>query len=319
VEIFAVGDVSAVAGPVHREGPSDLEALTPRRSGRIRIEPGPGAGTAVLTWHGEGEDPGPARTDALRVAARVAQKVFPAADVTLVSPTPFEDAGQLTADGFREVAPGRLTRPAGPFPLRRDKADDADGVYADPLSTPWNFVPAETAAYTALASQTPRRVLDLGCGHGKNTRLLHRYGHEVTGVDVSPLAIERCHRYLPELEFRVASADDLPFPDAHFDAVVDIGCLHYLDDATRARAVAELARVLRPGGTLHSRIFRPRPAAWLAAQPFTTERFGLTDAQVHALFADRFSVEAHREDPDMHYLRCTLHTIDATTGKAVPA
>ncbi|WP_067497400.1 class I SAM-dependent methyltransferase [Actinoplanes sp. TFC3] len=299
-EIFAVGDASAVAGIVHPDRPSELEVLTPQRTGIVVVTPAGDGSVVELTWHGDaGTDPDAAQLDGLRVAARAAQKVFPQAPLTVRA-----QAADLTADGFTIVAPGVLTRPAGPFPLRTDKADDADGVYAEPLSTPWNFVPAETPAYAALQHTAPSRVLDLGCGHGKNTRILRRWGHEVAGIDVSPLAVERCRVYVPGTRFEVASADDLPFDSDSFDAVVDVGCLHYLDDDTRRRSVDEICRVLRPGGVLHSRMFKPRPATWLAAQPFTTEKFGLTDEQVAGLFAGRFAVRTHRDDPDMHYLRC---------------
>ena len=315
-EIFAVGEASAVAGVIHRDGPSYLDVLTPGHAGIIRVQPGADGEPVVLSWTGDGGTaPTGPEIDGLRVGTRAVQKVFPTSDLVLLVGT---DAEELIADGFTAEGDGRLVRAAGPFPLRQDKAQDADGVYADPLSTPWNFVPAETPAYAALEHTPPSRVLDLGCGHGKNSRILTRWGHHVVGVDVSELAIGRCRVYEPELTFETASADDLPFPDDSFDAVVDVGCLHYLDGPTRERSVAEIARVLRPGGVLHSRMFRPRPASWLAAQPFVTEQFGLTDEQVNDLFADRFTIDAYRDDADMHYVRCTL-TVDADTRQAVPA
>lgn len=94
-------------------------------------------------------------------------------------------------------------------------------------------------------------VLDAGCGTGRNLGFLARYGR-VTGVDVSPLALECCARR----GFRRlagGSVNALPLPDAQFDLVTtfDVLMTEGVDDRA---ALAEFARVLRPGGVLLLRV-----------------------------------------------------------------
>lgn len=91
------------------------------------------------------------------------------------------------------------------------------------------------------------RILDAGCGTGGLAIQLTRLG-AVTAMDFSPHALDLCRkRGLTDVV--EGSINDLPFPDAAFDAVVslDVLCHRSVDEA---RAVAELTRVLRPGGLM---------------------------------------------------------------------
>jgi SAM-dependent methyltransferase len=97
-----------------------------------------------------------------------------------------------------------------------------------------------------------RRVLDVGCGNGY---VLSRYasaGARTTGVDLTTAALDlsRTRYSLAGLEgaFVHASAEQLPFADGSFDCVCSMGVLHHTPDT--ARAVAEIWRVLAPGGRL---------------------------------------------------------------------
>jgi SAM-dependent methyltransferase len=91
-------------------------------------------------------------------------------------------------------------------------------------------------------------ILDAGCGTGGTTAHLRAYGR-VTGADVSAVAL-RFARRRPGPALVQASVDALPFRARSFDLVLsnDVLCHLLADDA---RAVAEFARVLRPGGVLY--------------------------------------------------------------------
>jgi SAM-dependent methyltransferase len=91
------------------------------------------------------------------------------------------------------------------------------------------------------------RVLDLGCGTGIVTRRLIDAGCRVTGVDVSAPMLAHARARVPEAEFVEAAAEHLPFADASFDAVTSAQAFHWFD---QARVLAELTRVVRPGGTI---------------------------------------------------------------------
>ena len=92
-----------------------------------------------------------------------------------------------------------------------------------------------------------RRVVDLGAGTGKLTRLLHQRGLEVTAVEPSDGMREELERAVPSVRSLAGSAEALPLPDGAADAVVVAQAWHWVDPA---RAVPEVARVLTPGGRL---------------------------------------------------------------------
>jgi SAM-dependent methyltransferase len=99
---------------------------------------------------------------------------------------------------------------------------------------------------------TGNRVLEVGLGYGTLGSVLVERGASYTGVDIAPGPVEMMRHRIElagrseECDSREASALELPFPDAEFDSVYSIGCLHHTGDL--ARAVAEVRRVLRPGG-----------------------------------------------------------------------
>lgn len=95
------------------------------------------------------------------------------------------------------------------------------------------------------------RVLEVAVGTGRSLEF-YAPGIELTGVDLSPAMLRRARRRARELDltptFKVADAEQLPFPDASFDTVV---CALGLCSIPRPDvAVREMARVLVPGGTL---------------------------------------------------------------------
>jgi fatty-acid O-methyltransferase len=108
--------------------------------------------------------------------------------------------------------------------------------------------------YHATASQvdlTGKKVLEVGCGHGGGASYIKRYlgPASYTGLDLNPTGIEYCkrrHKDVPGLDFLQGDAQDLPFPDESFDALVNVESANYYPD--QAKFFSEVARVLRPGG-----------------------------------------------------------------------
>lgn len=252
--------------------------------------------------------PSLSRIEAVRLLARLAERLSPPEFPLFVArPTASKGDEALLVDGFQRVADGWI-RPRGRF-LRQCRTASLEEVYRDPFTVPWNFVPREVECTEPILGmarnrRTPLTVLDVGFGFGKNATFLENRGCDVFGVEISATATKRtrelvCH---PE-RFQNASAAAIPFRDGAFDAVLDVGCLHCTPTAERPAVVREIHRVLRPGGVISSRVFRPRDRAWVERQPFEARSFGLSEAAARAMFQPLFDVEFWRDDPDMIYLR----------------
>jgi SAM-dependent methyltransferase len=90
------------------------------------------------------------------------------------------------------------------------------------------------------------RVLDIGCGDGQVARAAAAAGCDVFGIDPVPLHVETARARGGGPRYEIGSADALPVPDAEFDAVVACLVFEHIDAVDAA--LAEVARVLRPGG-----------------------------------------------------------------------
>ena len=133
-----------------------------------------------------------------------------------------------------------------------------------------------------------RRVLDAGCGDGRNLIYFLRHGFTCYGVDSEPDAIRRMREVaaalapdLPSDHFVVAAVERLPYDDASMQAVVCSAVLHFArDEAHFARMVTEMWRVLEQGGLFFARLAsnigledQVGPAGRVASLPDGTERF----------------------------------------------
>lgn len=95
-------------------------------------------------------------------------------------------------------------------------------------------------------------VFDLGCGAGRHCVYLGGRGFKVAGSDISPSGVERARAACAErnipFDGKVAPMTDLPWPDASFEAALSTSTIHHELRTNVARAIAEVARLLKPGG-----------------------------------------------------------------------
>lgn len=162
---------------------------------------------------------------------------------------------------------------------------------------PWDsgVTPPEVVAF--IESQTTiGRALDLGCGTGTNSIYLAQRGLTVVGVDFSSKAIAtaraKAQRANLGIDFRVADVTRLESLGLRepFDFVLDIGCLHAIDAAGRARYAEGIARLTRPGSVYMLYSFSPRPpdepGHWVQLR-----NVGITPEEVQQLFGKQFTLE----------------------------
>lgn len=144
--------------------------------------------------------------------------------------------------------------------------------------------------YHHVASQVVLRgkeVLEVSCGHGGGAAYVARtfQPRRYTGLDLNPAAIRFCreHHQVEGLAFQQGDAEQLPFEAGSFDAVINVEASHCYPDFRRF--LAEVARVLRPGGHLLYADFRfaDSRADWeqaLASCPLKIQRVRTINAEV---------------------------------------
>lgn len=106
------------------------------------------------------------------------------------------------------------------------------------------------------------RVLDAGCGDGRNLVYFLRHGYNCHGTDRDPAAISAVRSLaaslapgLPREQFVLAQLERLPWADASMDAVICSAVLHFADDEAHfGRMVTEMGRVLAPNGLFFARL-----------------------------------------------------------------
>jgi ubiquinone/menaquinone biosynthesis C-methylase UbiE len=106
----------------------------------------------------------------------------------------------------------------------------------------------EPVVWGLLDGLTPGDALDAACGTGRHARHLADLGHRVVGVDGSPEMLERARSAVPEAEYHEGDLLALPLPNASVDLAVCALALEHVADL--GAAVGELARVVRPGGSI---------------------------------------------------------------------
>lgn len=137
------------------------------------------------------------------------------------------------------------------------KAFEASG-WDDRAATYERLIGAVTARFAAplldAAAVAPgTRTLDAACGTGALSAAAAARGADTVGMDFAAEMVAAARERHPELRFVEGDVEQLPFADASFEAAVAGFVLHHLPDA--ARGVAEIARVLVPGGRLAATVW----------------------------------------------------------------
>ena len=161
-----------------------------------------------------------------------------------------------------------------------------------------------------------RTALDLGCGVGRHALAMAALGMETTAFDRSETGLARTAALADarglSLTTRAGAMTELPFADGAFDYVLSWNVIYHGDPDIVAKAVAEIARVTRPGGLLHVTLLSKRRADFGRGQEIAPDTFvqpdGAGDKAHPHFFCDAAGVvalllgfevlELRDEDPD---------------------
>jgi SAM-dependent methyltransferase len=175
--------------------------------------------------------------------------------------------------------------------LKQDlrRAYDAEADAREEMDDqPWK--PAERARFAAYLPKASR-LLEIGAGHGVSGRYFADEGFAVTCVDLSSALVGHCRA--KGLDAHVMDFGDLAFEDASFDAVFGMNCLLHVPRAELAGVLAEVRRVLVPGGLFYWGQYggRDHEEVW-EADAYEPKRFFsfFTADRIQEVAAEHFTV-----------------------------
>lgn len=142
------------------------------------------------------------------------------------------------------------------------------------------------------------KILDAGCGEGRNAVYFIQKGYQIFGIDPNEMAVQYC-RFLsnslnPEFDaqrFQAGSLEEIPFHAGAFDAVICSAVLHFAKNVDNFwQMIAEIDRVLKPGGIFWFRMTTGFAGILEESQDLGNDRFLLPDSSERFLL-----IQAHVE------------------------
>lgn len=169
--------------------------------------------------------------------------------------------GQQSGQRIEELRQFLGTADDGPMSIRFDAPQlDVRAGYARWASS-YDVAPnplirvEEPVVRRMIDNRPPGTALDAACGTGRHAAYMSERGHRVIGVDASPEMLDKARLRVPDADLRTGNLEALPLDAESVDLVVCALALTHARDI--GPAVAELARVLRPGGRLILSDFHP--------------------------------------------------------------
>ena len=181
-----------------------------------------------------------------------------------------------------------------------------ESIYAG--KAPWDIGKSQSA-FVEVADRVTGAVLDAGCGTGENALFFAEQGHPVLGIDFLEAPIQEARRKAAErglnTEFVARDALMLSALDRRFESVIDSGLFHVFSDEDRARYVAGLAHVMKPGGRLFLLCFRDE-------EPGNQGPRRVSEQELRRAFAHGWTIEEIR--PARFEVRPDLEDISFSEG-----
>ncbi len=188
--------------------------------------------------------------------------------------------------------------------------------HLNPTGGPWDNPNGEpdqhVVDFISYANLSPNsKVLDVGCGYGKNSAYMIKKGYNVTGVDVAQFAVQRCQDNFPEHDFLSIDILENSFKDKHFDSIIDAGALHVNDPALHRKFFEQYHRILKDHATCFVRVFNSEKES-IDPIFFVYLRmpvYGRTTSEIEMLIKDLFKLEKVLYDKNygMHGKGCNFY------------
>lgn len=165
-------------------------------------------------------------------------------------------------------------------------------------------------------------VLDLGCGMGRNMVYGESMGLAMHGIELSAVAVEKARRLLrheghPQACERVVQGDvrELPWSDGHFHHAISDSALDSMPFAIACEGVAQLARVMRPGGLFYFNVIGPAQAEAQSGEEIVTTQHERDTVQS---YFDAAKI-ARMVQPHFDIVQCQLHSVSDAGGTPLRA
>jgi|HubBroStandDraft_2_1064218.scaffolds.fasta_scaffold39270_2 SAM-dependent methyltransferase len=157
-----------------------------------------------------------------------------------------------TSDGDREIDSEAAENDAARQPDTQASYDRVADEYVERIFDELRHKPLDRRLLERFAADVRDTglVCDMGCGPGHVARYLHEQGVDVCGVDLSPAMVERARRLTPGIDFQQGDMLALDVLDKSWVGIAAFYSIIHVSRREVPRALAELKRVLRPGGRL---------------------------------------------------------------------
>ncbi len=132
----------------------------------------------------------------------------------------------------------------------RDAYSERSDEYTAALGSIEHTHPSDRELVSRWAQETSGSIVDAGCGPGHWTHFLHERGLDVQGIDLVPRFIKKARQRFPKASFHEGMLEALPFANNSLGGILAWYSLIHTPPSNLSRTLAELARVLKPGGSI---------------------------------------------------------------------
>lgn len=156
----------------------------------------------------------------------------------------------------------------------------------------WKFEPSDSTLIALKMFQAAgfQKVLIPGMGYGRNAKVFHENGFEVTGIEISPSAIELAREYGLNFKMHCGSVTLMPFDNEEYDCIFCYALLHLLNRMQRKQFLRNCYNQLKPGGIMVFAVASVSMSLFGSGQKLSVNRFRLSKG-LEVYFYDNPAIE----------------------------